>query len=109
MFKETCQLNFTILNRFDSFHQYGCWKICVIFNSSVHYFQVTVLRVGLRYNAVLVRKIILGRTTVMDIKSIDRAMQILFAFSIDDRLLGVSELGERLGLNISTANHLAGF
>jgi DNA-binding IclR family transcriptional regulator len=43
----------------------------------------------------------------MDIKSLDRAMQILFAFSPDDRLLGVSELGERLGLNTSTTHHLA--
>jgi DNA-binding IclR family transcriptional regulator len=43
----------------------------------------------------------------MDIKSIDRAMQILFAFSIDDRMFGVSELSERLGLNTSTTHHLA--
>lgn len=43
----------------------------------------------------------------MDIKSIDRAMQILFAFSIEDRLLGVSELSERLELNPSTIHHLA--
>ncbi|MEZ4670919.1 MAG: IclR family transcriptional regulator [Anaerolineae bacterium] len=43
----------------------------------------------------------------MDIKSIDRAMQILFAFSIEDRLLGVTELSERLNLNSSTIHHLA--
>lgn len=43
----------------------------------------------------------------MDIKSIDRAMQILFAFSLEDRLLGVTELSERLELNSSTIHHLA--
>lgn len=34
-------------------------------------------------------------------------MQILFAFSPDEGLLGVSELSERLGLNQSTVHHLA--
>jgi DNA-binding IclR family transcriptional regulator len=43
----------------------------------------------------------------MTIQSIDRAMHILFAFSVEDRLLGVSELSERLGLNQSTVHHLA--
>lgn len=43
----------------------------------------------------------------MNIKSVDRALQILFAFSVEDRLLGVSELSERLGLNQSTVHHLA--
>jgi len=43
----------------------------------------------------------------MSIKSVDRALQILFAFSVDERLLGVSELSEKLGLNQSTVHHLA--
>jgi DNA-binding IclR family transcriptional regulator len=41
------------------------------------------------------------------IQSIDRAIQILYAFSTEDRLIGVSELSERLGLNQSTVHHLA--
>jgi IclR family transcriptional regulator, KDG regulon repressor len=44
---------------------------------------------------------------LVNIKSVDRAMQILFAFNVEDRLLGVSELSERLGLNQSTVHHLA--
>lgn len=43
----------------------------------------------------------------MSIQSVDRALQILFAFSADERLLGVSELSEKLGLNQSTVHHLA--
>jgi DNA-binding IclR family transcriptional regulator len=43
----------------------------------------------------------------MNIKSVDRAMQILFAFSVEDRLLGVADLSEKLCLNQSTVHHLA--
>jgi DNA-binding IclR family transcriptional regulator len=43
----------------------------------------------------------------MTIQSLDRAIQILFAFSVEDRLLGVSELAERLDLNQSTVQRLA--
>ncbi len=43
----------------------------------------------------------------MTIQSLDRAIQILFAFTVEDRLLGVSELAERLDLNQSTVHHLA--
>ena len=43
----------------------------------------------------------------MPIQSVERAIQILFEFSVEDRLLGVSELSERMGLNQSTVHHLA--
>jgi DNA-binding IclR family transcriptional regulator len=43
----------------------------------------------------------------MSIQSVDRALQILFAFGVEDRLLGVSELSHRLGLTQATTHRLA--
>ncbi|MCC7447499.1 MAG: IclR family transcriptional regulator [Anaerolineae bacterium] len=43
----------------------------------------------------------------MSIKSVDKAIQILFTFSAEERLLGVSEISAKLGMNASTVHHLA--
>ncbi len=43
----------------------------------------------------------------MSIKSVDKAIQILFTFTTEERSLGVSEISEKLGMNASTVHHLA--
>ena len=42
----------------------------------------------------------------MTIQSVGRAIQILFSFTVEEPLLGVSELSAKLGINQSTVHHL---
>ncbi len=42
----------------------------------------------------------------MPIHSVDRAIQILLAFSVEEPLLGISEVSKKVGVNQSTVHHL---
>ena len=42
----------------------------------------------------------------MAIQSVNRAIQILFAFTVEEPLLGISDLSRKLGINQSTVHHL---